>query len=421
MIRFTELSGSVQMLMLLFLFADALLLLILPLYKYSHREKLFRLIPDICMMALLLLLLAFLTLNHENSMTYPWIGTLPSAAVWLIIAAVLVYTVIGAVRVNSRRKTTLSLYAIKQTLDDLPSGICFTDATDRIVLVNHRMCELCATLTGSYPQTLSEITVALQSTEMKNGITRIDGQPALYRFPDGGVWCFRTTELSDMNGFTQTVAQNVTEVHNGNMRLQEDNEAMLCVNAKLREMYERLADRIREQETLNLRIKIHDSIGSSLIALSEMTRSGAEADTEKQLAVLKDAMSYFANDRQYADDGTFAAVQRQAAGMKVRLALNGMMPQNAESEALIIAAARECVTNCVHHARGDLVTVTVTEHRNMTAVTITNNGEVPKEKIIEGGGLSALRSSVEAYGGEMYISHKPAFALKINLPEKELE
>ena len=79
------------------------------------------------------------------------------------------------------------------------------------------------------------------------------------------------------------------------------------------------------------------------------------------------------------------------------------------------------MTNCVNHAKGNRVTVEIAEHFNIYTVTITNNGEPPKHRIVEGGGLSNLRRSVEAAGGEMYISHSPAFALILSLPRKEQE
>ena len=36
-------------------------------------------------------------------------------------------------------------------------------------------------------------------------------------------------------------------------------------------------------------------------------------------------------------------------------------------------------------------------------------------------GLSSLRRSVESAGGEMSVSHRPAFALILNLPRREQE
>lgn len=185
-------------------------------------------------------------------------------------------------------------------------------------------------------------------------------------------------------------------------------------------MYKRLADRIREQENLNLKMKIHDDIGTSLITISKIMDEGINEDIETQLTLLQNAVSYFSGHRNIIT-GTFEDVQRKAAEINVKLSLDGYIPQNDVLEKLIVSAAGECVTNCVHHAHGSQVDVKITEQNNLYKVVITNNGTVPKEKIIEGGGLSALRKSVESVGGEMYISHSPAFALILNLPGKEKE
>lgn len=224
----------------------------------------------------------------------------------------------------------------------------------------------------------------------------------------------------EFHGFTQTIAQNVTELYQGNAQLQADNEEMKRINAQLHRMYERLADRIREQENLELKMRIHNNIGVSLIAIEEIMQGDSDADVDKQLAALKNAVSYFSDDRP-ALRNTFDEVRQNAAKMKVDLVLDGYIPQNAVIEGLIVAAARECVTNCVKYANGNRVVVEIREHFDVYTVTITNNGEPPKEKITEGGGLSNLRRSVEAAGGEMYLSHKPVFALILNLPGKELE
>ena len=52
-------------------------------------------------------------------------------------------------------------------------------------------------------------------------------------------------------------------------------------------------------------------------------------------------------------------------------------------------------------------------------MTVTNNGIKPTGPIIEGSGLSSLRKSVEAFGGEMELSWEGAFALILKLPGKE--
>ena len=49
-------------------------------------------------------------------------------------------------------------------------------------------------------------------------------------------------------------------------------------------------------------------------------------------------------------------------------------------------------------------------------IELTNNGILPKEEIIEGGGLSVLRERVEGRGGKMGIDIEPIFKLWIRFP-----
>ena len=79
------------------------------------------------------------------------------------------------------------------------------------------------------------------------------------------------------------------------------------------------------------------------------------------------------------------------------------------------------MTNCIKHADGNEVYIRIAERNHCHDITITNNGRVPTGPIREGSGLSALRHSIESYGGEMHISHEPRFALLITIPAKENE
>ena len=108
-----------------------------------------------------------------------------------------------------------------------------------------------------------------------------------------------------------------------------------------------------------------------------------------------------------------------AKQLGVKVTLDGYIPPDTTAEQLITAAVLECVTNCIRHAKGDRVNVKITEKVGLLRVQITNNGEVPKDKITEGSGLSSRRRSVEASGADMKNSHLPAFALTLYLPRKE--
>ena len=417
MIPFCELSANARTGLLTFLLCAVLGVLFLLLMKVFRVGRTGPAFPEGCLLTGLVFAIALLEQDHPAKETYLHI---PSFAVVLLIFAAAVYVAVEGARERKRRRTELSANAIKQAFDDLPTGVCFADKTDRMILINRTMGELGAVLTGSYPQTTRELMDALKDPLPGCGVICLEPNPPLCRFPDGRVWRFQTTALKEMDGVTQTLAQDVTELYEGNARLQKDNAELRRVIAKLRQMFQRLSERVREQETLELKMRIHNNIGTSLIAISEMMNGGGEGDMEHQLAVLKDAISYFSNDFP-AVRGTFEEARQKAAEMHVTLDLEGYIPRNPDVERLIAAAARECVTNCVNHAGGDRVTVEVMERAGICRVTITNNGRVPEREITEGGGLSALRRSVEEAGGEMSVSHRPAFALILNLPRREQE
>ena len=112
-------------------------------------------------------------------------------------------------------------------------------------------------------------------------------------------------------------------------------------------------------------------------------------------------------------------VKRTAQQLGVAVKIDGYLPRDTAAEELTVAAAKECVTNCIKHADGNEVYIRIAQRGERYDVTITNNGKIPTEPIKEGSGLSTLRRSIESSGGEMHISHNPRFALLITIPAKE--
>ena len=117
---------------------------------------------------------------------------------------------------------------------------------------------------------------------------------------------------------------------------------------------------------------------------------------------------------------TMDEVNRTARQLGVAVKIDGYLPRDTAVEELTVAAAKECVTNCIKHADGNEVYIRIAQRGERYDVTITNNGKIPTEPIKEGSGLSTLRHSIESSGGEMHISHNPRFALLITIPTKEI-
>lgn len=417
MTDFCTLSHSVQLALILFVFLSVLCSTALFVYKLFYRRGIAHFLTET---VIILILLIMLTRLVECNLNLPVNIHFPPAVIVMIALFALIRAAAGIFTGSKRGKKQLSLFSIKQAVDNLPIGLCFADSFGRIVLCNCKMSDIGIMLLGSHPQTLNELESALQNPPETSGIEILKDSDNLFRFPDGRIRRFHKYMLTspEIKGYTQLSAQDVTDVYNENISLERENQKLTEVNKKLGKLYECMEDTVREKESLDLKVYIHDTLGRSLITIHDIISSSSDS-VETKLESLKEAVSYLSSNRSTFRN-TFEEVQQKAAEMGVNVTLEGVIPAGTPAENLIAAAARECVTNCIRHAKGNMVQVSVHEISGIIKVVITNNGKAPHDKPGEGSGLSSLRRSVEASGGEMYISHIPAFALILNIPGKEL-
>ncbi len=408
MTAFSALPELWQALIPLLLMLEAALELGLFLYQIICRRTVFRCLPCAIISAILVVLLFSVTQSDANNGKDAFLLGAP----WEIFAAAIL---LGAVHFSAalpreyrRSKNELSAFSIKEAIDKLPMGICFSDPLGRIILCNDLMRNLVFLLSDRSLQIINDFDATLLKEDYSV-------------FPDGTVWQFRTQAVA-VNGndrWRQITAQNVTELYRGYIRQNEINEELREVNGRLREMYERMADDIKEKENLELKVYIHDTIGRSLLTIRDIIENGADADGK--LEALREAVSVLSSDRARLNC-TMDEVRETAEKLGVTVRIEGSLPSGSTAEALTAAAVAECVTNCVRHAGGNEVYVRIAARNSAVYdITITNNGNKPEGPISEGSGLSGLRRRIEAAGGEMHTAFSPRFALLITLTEKENE
>ena len=357
------------------LFFAALGELALCLYRRLCGEKLRRCAPPAALYVFLLVVLSECVTGGAR-IRLPWL-CLP-----LITAAVAAHSAILLRKEYLENQKRITPGSVREAIDRLDSGICFADDSGRLILINRAMNRLCFALTGRYPQRAEEL-----------------AEPGAHSLPDGRVWEIKSAVIGPER-VTQVTAQDVTELYRLNEKLERDNAAIREAIVKMRGMIARMSELAREQEALELKIQIHDDIGASLIALSELS-----GDEERQIETLKRALAFFGSRPAGRRDG----LTEFAAECGVTLTIEGEPPLDGVKKALFDTAVRECVTNCVRHAGGSAVHARLYGDR----AVITNDGAPPDGEIVEGGGLSALRRKAEEAGGELIIESAPRFRLTL--------
>ncbi|MGN0967675.1 MAG: hypothetical protein ACI4O3_00270 [Oscillospiraceae bacterium] len=326
------------------------------------------------------------------------------------------------------RRTKLGRSSVKEGVDNLPSGICFAGQSGTIMLCNRQMHRLCHILLGMDLQHISELRHALD--EPQPAVAVMDAKTQIYRFPDHTLWQFVESTITDVDGdhYTQIQAIDVTELHEKRAELERDNQALTEANRRARKLYAELDQIVREKETLEMKMRVHDDMGQCLLSTRNLLltednsledfRSGGRRWAQTLQRITEAERGPYIR-RSAVDADPLSELLASAAEIGVRVQVQGELPELEENVRLLITAMRECATNTVRHAGGSEMTVQLTRMQKADITVITNNGKPPEGEIVEGGGLSGLRRSVENRHGTMTVQSEPVFRLSIVLPREE--
>ena len=347
--------------------------------------------------------------------------------IWIFLAGMSLLIICLCLLVRNEILTcrkNISAWSVKETMDDVPCGVCVSDSWGRIVLSNKKMRELSRMLIGAALQNYEDLKQVLDGNKSVQGVTRLSPENSVLYLPNGTVWMFQNYMLTEeeVAGYLQTVAFDVTEIYFNSEKIRMKNEKLELLNQKLKKMYEQIDESIREQEILKMKMQVHDSFGRSLLTIRRMLEGNKEPDYMKnQLEILKQSVYILSGIMQDDTEKQYEESIKHAEKLGVSVEIEGELGDEYQVALITDKAIRECVTNCIRHAHGRRVYVQSHKTREGWKVCITNDGERPKEGCREGGGLSALREVVERDGGEMTTKFEPEFLLALKLPFSETE
>ena len=352
---------------------------------------------------------AFLSLT-EWMYRSPWIVVAAVEAAFAVILAV------SLISVRRYRRENLSQSAIKETVDMLPVGICFSKDDGTVVLKNLLADSLCYELTGS---SLNDASAFWESVEAAG--ERQD-QVIIVLLPSGKAMICQKSEVTvDGAPYIQLIASDITELYQITSELREKNHKLLDIQTRMKAFGAMTARLAMTEEILRARVSVHDEMGHLLLSGKYYLDRPGEGDREKLLRMERYTHLLLTREGEEPNDALPNSIERAVSAareMGVFVRVSGELPTGKTICGLTDRAIRECAANAVKHASGDRLDVSIRRDQDSVRVALCGNGEPPAEPIKESGGLLNLRRSIEAAGGSMEVSETPGFTVTMVLKDE---
>lgn len=369
----------------------------------------------------------------------------PAGLVLSVLAVSVLTGIFQWLFLYKKSRDMITTRSIKESIDLLPDGVCFSTDRGMPILMNSRMRQLCTEFTGEGLMDTEKFWRDLRNGNVRKGIRPLKQREAAFIDTNGQVWDFRRSRLSyGGEKVTEISAVNITTQYHLHKELVARYERLNDVNSRLHHFSEEVEKVTREKEILAAKIKLHDEIGRSLLILrsylTETPEKSAQTETPEKSAQtetpgkstqtekrdrsrLLPLWQYIVTSMQEGTilkerEDSLLLLKKEAADFNVDIFLEGLLPANPSVRNVIFAAVRECAGNTAKHARGDRLFITIHDTEENTEVFITNNGNAPGGSIHETGGLKNLRKMVEERGGSMQIKSSPVFVLHLCFPER---
>ena len=368
---------------------------------------------------LLVLGTAFLYLGSEvtewqsDGAAY-WFGKVPVMMLFFLGLVYGVASSVNLVRLIRWNNSHVTLHSIKESLDLIPTGLCYFINGGMPVLVNRKMTELCDSITGQE---------MFNGEDFWNTLEQKADQKTIVELEDGSFYSFTRKQLPVLGTeIYELIASDVTAQYVLSQELNSENQRLIHRNQRLLRFNQKVEEVTREKEILSAKIRIHDNIGHLLLFAKRVIHMNVDEKEKEKLLRLwqQDNTLFIGSHPAFESDSSFVDLESAAASLGIKLRYQGNLPHDHETAVqLTVSLIRECMTNAFSHAKASEMKICFSETDRYYLVDCTNDGRTPTGNIVEGGGLSLLRKQVEEAGGTLEIISVPVFKLSAVLPKGE--
>lgn len=328
----------------------------------------------------------------------------------LLLVAVVLLALAGGMLLRSLilwNRSHISQRSVKESIDNLPSGLAFYREDGSCLLVNHTMDRLGICLTGNAVLDGRELEHAAAGQEM---LVEMDGRK--YHFSHR-ILDYKESLIHEL------VADDVTELYEKTLVLREANAELAELSRKMKQYQLTIDETVRKQEILQAKIQIHDEMNRLLLATDNASEGLlSEEDLQTILLTWKNNALLLCKEADLnSATNTEKDLETLSGIIGIKIRWEGQLRiREAKVLQLFEMATREALHNAAKHANANRLHIKLESSEHTLSVSYSNDGLAPAGEVRPSGGLKDLKQMLEKSGGSMSVSSAPVFTLHISIP-----
>ncbi len=308
-------------------------------------------------------------------------------------------------------------HMIKESFDNLPTGIIFSKMNGVILLANALMYDLYRQLSDGALQSAHAFWYSLTEEHDQIELLEADDAPTL-RFADNKIYRF-SKHLIEINHeqIIQIEAVDISALHKLKQTHLKKHKKLVELRQKMVETKANLESVTRQEEVLDAKFKIHNTMGMGLTTIRRYLSTG-QGNLDKELTMWQRSIELLINSDAFVQQGFFEGLQQAAQSVGIMLDIVGKWPdEQLEIEKVLIGVGRECLINACLHGDAKHMQIVISETKTAYQITFNNDGKTSKKPIRSGGGFMSIKKTLETVDGSFEVVQTPKFSIVLAIPK----
>ena len=311
------------------------------------------------------------------------------------------------------KKEQLGENSVKESVDNLPDGICFSKRDGTPLLVNRQMQEISHQVFGK--KLVNDLLCAreIEANRIQPRTKILQREPLIIE-SNSKVWQIKIIHHGLVK---ETLAYDITLEWALYEEIEKITRANQRMNAELKAYQEKIGEFTRQKETLQAKIKIHDRLGQALIYFRRYLEKAEKtpADRRRLETLWGECLLLFDEEEEPVKVASaWDKLITTAGAIGVDVMVEGEVPESKEDQALLVELVHEALNNAIRHGHAKKIWITLKDEGPTFSCSVKNDGDLPTGPVEEKGGLKNMRQRLTYYGGSLAIRRASLFQLDLS-------